>query len=60
MSNLEQTLSNYKLTKKQIKMFLFYYNSAVEKKIPYPNYYAMSKIFIWQYLSLGININNGM
>ena len=44
--NLEQSLSAYNLTKKQIADFISYYDKAVDKKIIYPFYYAMSKVFI--------------
>jgi hypothetical protein len=46
MDKLKQTLKAYNLTEKQINVFFKFYQIAKEKKIPYPYYYALSKLFI--------------
>lgn len=41
---LNKALAAHGFNKKQIESFMFYYEQAIQLKIPYPYYYAMINI----------------
>lgn len=46
MDELKQALKQYDLSNKEIDQAIDYYNYAVTNEIPYPVYYAISKLHV--------------